>query len=126
MNVGKYFVIGIGGFLGANLRYIVQTWAAGKWGAAFPYGTLLANGTGSFILALFVTLVTQRLTVAPEWRLFFAVGFVGGYTTFSSFTVETFTLLQQGSWLLGAVNLFGNLLAGFIGVFAGTVLARAL
>ncbi len=124
--MGKFFLIGVGGFLGANLRYSVQTWAAGQWGSSFPYGTLLANITGSFILAFFITLATQRASVSPALRLFFAVGFLGGYTTFSSFTIETLNLLQEGSWLWGSLNLLGNLLFGLVGAFAGIVVARAL
>jgi CrcB protein len=124
--MGKFLLIGIGGFLGANLRYAVQTGAAGQWGSSFPYGTLVANITGSFILAFFITLATQRATVSPALRLFFAVGFLGGYTTFSSFTTETVNLLQDGTWLWGSLNLLGNLLLGFVGAFAGIVAARAL
>ncbi len=86
----KYLILGLGGFIGVNLRYLLQTWAAGRWGPDFPYGTLLINVVGSFLLAVFVTLATTRLIVSPNLRLFVAVGLLGGFTTFSSFTVETF------------------------------------
>ncbi len=75
-------------------------WAPHRRGSGFPYGTLIANVSGSFILAFFITLATQRFSVAPEWRLLIAIGFVGGYTTFSSFSVESIGLAQAGSWLL--------------------------
>jgi len=122
----RFLLIGLGGFLGANLRFLVQTWAAERFGSAFPYGTLVANVTGSFILALFITLITGRVLASPNLRLFVAVGVLGGYTTFSSLTVETLNLVQDGRWLLGGVNLFGNVLLGLSAAFAGVVLARAL
>jgi CrcB protein len=122
----KYLVLGLGGFIGVNLRYLVQTWAAGRWGPDFPYGTLLINVVGSFILALFVTLATTRLIVSPNLRLFVAVGLLGGFTTFSSFTVETLNLLQGGRWLPSALYLLGNVLLGLLAAVAGIVLARAL
>jgi CrcB protein len=122
----NYLLIGAGAFLGANLRYIVQTWAAARWGSSFPYGTLMANVSGSFLLALFITLATQRLAISPAWRLFFAVGFVGGYTTFSSFTVETLSLAQGADWLGSGLNLLANLLLGLMAAFLGVALARML
>ena len=122
----KYLLIGLGGFIGANLRYLVQGWAAQRWGSDFPYGTLVANVTGSFILAFFITLATQRFAIAPEWRLFLAIGLVGGYTTFSSFTVETLNLAQAGDWLWSALTLFGNVLLGLASAFRGVVLARLI
>jgi CrcB protein len=122
----KLLWIGLGGFLGANLRYLVQAWSADRWGSAFPYGTLLVNVTGSFCLGLLITLGTQRIAIPPNWRLFLAVGVLGGYTTFSSFTVETLNLIQTGRWLSGGVYLFGNVLLGLAGAFLGMVLAQAL
>ena len=81
----QYLWIGLGGFIGVNARYLLQQWAANQWGTGFPYGTLLANMGGSFVIAFFLTLSTGRLSISPEVRLFVAVGFLGGFTTFSSF-----------------------------------------
>lgn len=100
----KYLWIGLGGFLGANARFLVQQWAAARWGADFPYGTMIANVSGSFIIALFLTLITERFLVSPEFRLFVAVGFLGGFTTFSSFSFETFTLLRGSGWWAASLN----------------------
>ena len=122
----KYLLIGIGGFVGANLRYFVQGWAAQRWGGDFPYGTLIANVTGSLILAFFITLATERLAISPAWRLFLAIGLLGGYTTFSSFAVETLNLAGTGSWLWSALNLCGNVLLGLAGAFLGMLLARLI
>lgn len=120
----QYLLIGLGGFLGANTRYLLQQWAANQWGADFPYGTLLINISGSFVIGLFLTLATGRLALSPEYRLFVAVGFLGGYTTFSSFSYETLRLLEQGLWWPAAWYFLGNTGLGMIGVFLGVVLAR--
>jgi CrcB protein len=122
----QYFWIGLGGFLGANARYLLQQWAAQQWGSEFPYGTLLANISGSFVIAFFLTLVTGRFTVAPEVRLFVAVGFIGGFTTFSSFAYETFRLAGQSGLWIAVLNFVGNNLLGLIGVLLGVFLAQLL
>ena len=122
----QYLWIGLGGFLGANARFLVQAWAASRWGADFPYGTLLANISGSFIIALFLTLATGRLAVSPELRLFVAVGFLGGFTTFSSFSLETFRLIEQSGWWSASLYFFGNTLLGLLGVLLGVGLAQLI
>ncbi len=122
----QYLWIGLGGFIGANARYMVQQWAATRWGFNFPYGTMLANVSGSFIIAFFLTLATGRLTISPEVRLFVSVGFLGGFTTFSSFSLETFNLFEQSGWLLAALNFLGNTTLGLTGVILGVYLARLL
>lgn len=126
MELPKFLWIGLGGFIGANLRYLVQGWAAQRWGADFPFGTMLANVTGSFILAFFVVLAGERILVNPAWRLFLAIGLLGGYTTFSSFSVETLFLLESGRWLSGALNLLGNVLLGVGAAILGAWLARLI
>lgn len=118
--------IGVGGFIGANLRYLLQLWSAGRWGPDFPYGTLLANLLGSFVLGFFLTLISERLVVSPTTRLFIATGVLGGFTTFSSFTVEALNLVQDGRWLSGGLYLLGNVGLGLLAAFLGIVLARAL
>jgi fluoride exporter len=122
----KILWIGMGGFCGANLRYLVQTLSADRWGSTFPYGTLIANVTGSLILGFIVTLTTQRVALSPNWRLFLTVGLLGGYTTFSSFTVETLSLIETGRWHASSVYLLGSVLLGLAGAYLGIVLARAL
>ena len=76
----RYASIAVGAMLGANLRYVVANWATDRWGADFPYGTFLINVTGAFVIGVFLALISDRLTVNPLWRLFFATGFLGGYT----------------------------------------------
>lgn len=122
----QYLWIGLGGFIGANTRYLLQQWAANRWGADYPYGTLLINVSGSFVIGLFLTLATGRLALPPEMRLFVAVGFLGGYTTFSSFSYETLRLLEQGQWWPAALYFLGNTGLGMLGVFLGVVAARLI
>lgn len=121
----KMLVVGLGGFLGANARYLLGQWAAQRWGTAFPYGTFLINISGSFVLGLFGTLAL-RLAWNDNWRLLIAVGFVGAYTTFSTFEYETLQLLSEGSLARAAANVLGSVLLGFFAVYVGVVLARLL
>ncbi len=122
----KFLWIGLGGFLGANARYLTQSWAAVKWDGQFPYGTMIANISGSFLLAFFMTLTLERFTVSPQSRLMIATGFLGGYTTFSSFGYETWRLLESSGWRQAGFNFFGNIFLGATGVFLGVMLARWL
>jgi CrcB protein len=80
----QYVAIAAGAVIGANLRFIVSSWAAERWGADFPYGTLIINISGAFVIGVFLSLLAERIDVHPLWRLFFATGLLGGYTTFSS------------------------------------------
>jgi CrcB protein len=118
--------VGLGGFAGANARFWIGAWVQQRMGTAFPWGTFVINITGSFILGLFVTLLTER--VAPDraeaLRLLVAVGFVGAYTTFSTFEYETFGLAQTSSLLRAFANALGSLVAGFVAVWLGVALGR--
>lgn len=121
-----FLLISIGAMFGANLRYWIGTWAAGRLGTAFPYGNLIINITGSFILGFFMTLAVDRLLLDPRWRIIFAVGFLGSYTTFSSYTFESLSLIMDNQWLTGLFNLFGSAFLGGVAVFLGILLARAI
>jgi CrcB protein len=122
----EYLLIGIGGFCGANARYLVGVWAAQRFGTTFPYGTFIINISGSFILGLFMALLQDRVFIHPNYRLFFAIGFLGAYTTFSTFTYESLQLFQEGNFLLGFANVFGSMVVGLLGVFLGFVLGKLL
>lgn len=119
-------LISTGAILGANLRYWVGLWAANYFGTSFPYGTLIVNLTGSFILGFFMTLAVDRFLLDPRWRILFAVGFLGSYTTFSSYTFESLRLMMENQWLPGLFNLFGSAFLGGVAVFLGIILARAI
>jgi fluoride exporter len=118
--------VSLGGILGANARYLVSVYVAERLGPAFPYGTLLVNVSGSLVIGFFLTLATERFPVDPLWRLFFVTGFLGAYTTFSSYTFEAAWLMRHGAYGLAFLYLFGSVLAGMLGVFAGIVAAERL
>ncbi|MHB1415934.1 MAG: fluoride efflux transporter FluC, partial [Chloroflexota bacterium] len=90
------------------------------------YGTLLVNVTGSFLIGLFLTITAERLVVAPNLRLLFAVGFLGAYTTFSTFSFESLALLEARAYAAATANVLGNLLLAVLAVTLGVVLGRAL
>jgi len=123
-NLEKILLISTGAILGANARYWIGDWIAQKWGAAFPYGTLVINLTGSLLIGLFVSLATERFLIDPRWRLLLVVGFLGAYTTFSTYTLESFNLLERGQWLLGLTNALGSVLAGLLAVGLGLMIGR--
>ena len=119
----------LGGALGTYARYALGKWVSSQpWAEGFPYGTLVINVSGSFILGLFVTLTTERFAVpgALTLRLAVAIGFVGAYTTFSTFEFETLALVQTETWLRAFGNAFGSLFAGFLAVWLGVLLGRLL
>ncbi len=120
----KFLMISIGAVLGANARYWLGGWAAERFGTTFPYGTLIINLTGSFVLGLFITLITDRFLVDPNWRLLVAIGFLGSYTTFSSYTYESVNLLLKGQTWLGLLNLFGSSFLGGLAAIGGVYLAK--
>ena len=122
----EFIIISIGAIIGANLRYWVGDLAAQRFGTAFPYGNLIINLSGSFILGLFMTLITDRFIVDPYWRLFVAIGILGSYTTFSLYTYESVNLMMSGQPLLGLFNLFGSSLLGGVAVFLGILLGRLI
>ena len=117
--------VGLGGFVGANARYLLDGWIAARLGSAFPYGTFVINVTGSFILGLIMgTLETH--VFSPAVRLTLGIGFVGAYTTFSTWTYETLRLLENGSVLLATVNVVGSLLVGLLAAMGGLAAGRVL
>jgi len=118
-----WLYVGIGAFLGANARYWVGGWAAERFGTVFPFGTFLINLTGSFAIGLLAAFFAER-AFSPNWRLFLMVGFLGGYTTFSSYSYEALRLLEDRAYLLGALYLFGSPVLGLVGCLAGTAMGR--
>jgi fluoride exporter len=121
-----YLWVALGGILGAGSRYALSRYVAKILSPDFPYGTLLINITGSFILGLFMIWTTERVFVDPKWRLIVAIGFCGSYTTFSSYAFESFALFEQGHWGLFAANIIANNLLCLLGVLAGAAIARAV
>ncbi len=118
--------ISLGAIVGANLRYWVSSMAAQHFTASLPYGTFIVNVTGSFIIGLFMAWTTERVLADPHWRLLIVVGFCGAYTTFSSYSYETITLLEHGSFSMAALNFVFNNLFCLLATIAGIALARAI
>ena len=119
-------VISIGAIAGANARWVISRFAAKILSPIFPYGTLVINVTGSFIVGFFMIWTTERVLIDPRWRLLIVVGFCGAFTTFSSFAFETMAYFEQGQWLLLLTNVVSNNLLCLGAALAGMALARGL
>ena len=126
MQVSTCLWIGIGGFFGAVARYGINTWLTTRWGTAFPYGTLFVNVSGSFVLCLMIAMLTRGVDVTPALRLALTVGFLGSYTTFSTFSADTLLLLESGYTLRGLAYVVGSVLGGVLMGVAGLLLGRSL
>ena len=122
--MNRYLLIAIGAALGANARYLVGVWAGNRLGADFPYGTFMVNTVGSFVLGFLLALGIERLQLSPEARLLLVVGFLGSFTTFSSYTVESLNLWREAGLWPSLLNIAGNNLVGLFCAVLGAALAR--
>jgi fluoride exporter len=123
-DVTRFLIVAAGGAAGAVARYGVTLFVATFWKRDFPLATLLINVSGSFILGFFATMAAERTAIDPLWRLLIATGFVGAYTTFSTFEYETERLAASGALVWGIINILTSVIAGFIAVRLGVVVAR--
>ncbi len=121
--MGTYLLIALGGIIGANARYVVTVWAADRFGVAFPYGTFLINASGSLLMGVFVTVVADRFGNDPDARFLVATGFLGAYTTFSTFAFETIALVRRGLLRPAVINVLGSAGTSVGGAGLGIVLA---
>jgi len=119
-------VIAFGGALGAMSRYGLGFWISSRWNQGFPLGTFIINITGAFLLGFLNILFVEKLTISPLWRLGIGIGFLGSYTTFSSFGYEVIMLLERGSLLTAGLYTLLSVIIGFIGVALGVGLARII
>src|SRR5438128_218205 len=122
--MSRFLAVAAGGALGAVARYAVALFVAAFWKRDFPLATLLINVSGSFILGFFSTFAAEKSSMDPIWRLLVATGFVGAYTTFSTFEYETQRLAESGAPWWGFVNVIASVAAGFVAVQFGVFLAR--
>ena len=122
----KYLMVGVGGCLGSILRFWVGGYIGSRMGTRFPYGTLVINVTGSFLIGLVFALMTARTHWSPNWRYLIPIGFIGGYTTFSSFEYETLRIIQDGQIGLGFLYVALSVIVGFVAVWGGVVAGRAI
>lgn len=122
----NFIMVGLGGFIGAILRYGLSGLMHRVLGSNFPYGTLAVNVLGSFALGLFLTLSSTRLAISDEWKSFIAVGILGAFTTFSTFSFETIALLQERLLMQAFLNIGLNVILALASVWAGMALARII
>ena len=122
----EFLWVGIGGVLGENARYILGHAIAQRLGVLFPYGTLIVNLSGAFLIGVLLTILTDRVVENPVWRQLTIVGFLGGYTTFSSYTYEAIGLMQHGRWPAALIYVIGSNILGLLACFAGIWLTRVV
>jgi CrcB protein len=120
------FVIALGGALGALSRYELGLWISDKWNQSFPLHTFIINITGAFLLGFLNIVFLEKMSISPLWRLGIGVGFLGAFTTFSTFGFEVFTLIENGSYTLAATYTLLSIIVGILGVALGVGLARLL
>src|SRR5579862_8904460 len=122
----KYMLIALGGGLGSVLRFWVGSTVWGRLGARFPYGTLVVNLTACVILGFLLTWLSERAEISPAWRYLVAVGFIGAYSTFSTYEWETLSTLRSGAFILASLYAMGSLILGLAATWCGVALAEAL
>jgi CrcB protein len=122
----KYFLIAAGGALGSVARYWVGATIGGRMGTRFPYGTFVINLTACMIIGFSLTYLGRRLELSPAWRYFIPVGFIGAYSTFSTYEWETLSTLRAGAFALAALYALGSLVLGLVATWLGAVLAEAI
>jgi CrcB protein len=123
-----YIWVGLGGALGTVARFWASGFVARHFGETFPWGTIIVNVTGSFAIGVFAALTSPdgRWLISPTFRQFFALGVCGGYTTFSSFSLQTLSLARDGEWLDAAANILLSVVLCLLGVWLGYILGAGL
>lgn len=122
----KVLYVGIGGFIGAALRYVISMQSSKYFNSNIPLGTLIVNVLGGFIIGLIMEISTSTDLISPNLRLFLTTGIMGGLTTFSTFSYETVSLIGAGSYLLGIVNICLNLFLSLGGVVLAKLLCKII
>jgi fluoride exporter len=122
----KYFFIALGGSLGSIARYWVGSTVADRMGTRFPYGTFVVNITACIIIGFSLSFLAERTELNPAWRFLVPVGFIGAYSTFSTFEWETYSNLQTGAFLIAGLYVVLSVVLGLAGVWCGVLIARAI
>jgi CrcB protein len=122
----KYLLIAVGGALGSVARYWVGATIGGRLGVRFPFGTLFVNITACLILGFSLTYAGKLADLNPAWRYLLAVGFIGAYSTFSTYQWETLSTLRSGAFALASLYAVGSLVLGLVATWCGAALAEAL
>ncbi len=119
-----YVAVAVGGAFGAVARFAIDGWVSERTSGIFPWGTLVINLSGAFLLGLLATLAIDRSVLSPDIRPIAMIGFLGAYTTFSTWMLDCWRLLEEGAWALAAANLVGSVLLGLVAVGLGVALGR--
>ena len=119
-------LVGVGGFAGAITRWLLDGWVSDRNPTAFPLGTFVINATGSFALGLLFAWILERGVLPADLRAPLMIGFLGAYTTFSTFMLESWRLVEDGAWMLALLNLGGSVLIGLVAVLGGLAVGRLL
>jgi fluoride exporter len=122
----KYLYIAIGGALGSIARYWVGAIIANRIGTRFPFGTFVINVTACVIIGFSITFLAQRAELSPAWRFLIPVGFVGAYSTFSTYEWETLSVIRTGAFSMAALYAFSSFIFGLLAVWGGSVLAERI
>ena len=122
----KYLFVALGGALGSVARFWIGSAVGGRLGTRFPYGTFVINVTACIIIGFVLTLMGSRTELNTAWRFLIPIGFVGAYSTYSTFEWEIFTNLQTGAFLIIALYVVLSLVLGLAGVWGGVLIARAI
>lgn len=122
----RIIAVGLGGFIGAILRYLISGWSAKLFESSFPYGTLLVNVIGGFLIGFIMEAGVETWTISPTLRIFLTTGLLGGLTTFSTFSYETVAMLSESDYLRGGLNIGLNLILCLFGAWMGKSLAQIM
>jgi len=121
-----YLMIALGGAAGAIARYEMTNLIQHRTHVGFPYGTFVVNITGCLVIGLVIGLLDEHVLANPNWRLLIVTGFIGAYTTFSTFEAETFNAVTTGAVAVGAANIVASVVLGYLAVWLGVVAARTV
>lgn len=125
-SMNHILLVALGGAIGSVCRYLVGLWTLRHLGAAFPWGTLAVNVIGSFMIGLLAEIIVRRFSASPEMRLLLITGFLGGFTTFSAFSLDIVALFERGAMLVGAAYIGASIVVSLGAVFAGLALGRVM
>jgi len=122
----KYLMVAIGGAIGSVLRFWVGTHVSNRIATRFLAGTFIINVTACFLIGFVITVLAENSSWSPNWRYLIPIGFIGGYSTFSTFEYETFRVLQEGEFLIAGLNVVLSVVVGFVSVWVGVITGRTI